>query len=253
MFKHIFCPSRSKKLRTLLIANNKSDFHTTCSLNIKNYYQILSVPRNASQKEIKEAYYEKARLHHPDTNKNSSGSMKFQEISEAYEILSDNAKRRTYDSTTLNQPNFGSHTYQNDVRDSRNSPRPSEPISMSHIHHVYRTLNKEEEEQPRFRPFEDHSYPGTDFSRFEYSRRWDSDSKAWVYMKRPTAGQYNKKMQKNHRILQACLAVLSLGVLVHIMNYKFFLRSMSNQSLKRSDDISREGAGMYIIGDNSDR
>lgn len=236
-----------------MVANNTTNFHITCSLNIKNYYQILSVPRNASQKEIKEAYYEKARLHHPDTKKDSSGSRRFQEISEAYEILSDKAKRRAYDSTTSTQPDFGTHIFRDDIRNNRYSQRQSEPISMNHIHHVYRTLNKEENEQPRYRPFEDHTYAGTEYNRFEYSRRWDTNSKTWIYMKRPTAGQYHNKMQKNQRVLQLCLSIVSLGILVHLLNYKYFLRNMSNQSLKHSDDVSRDRAGMYVIRDNSDR
>lgn len=48
---------------------------------------MLGIPRNASSKDIKKAYYELAKKYHPDTNKDDPNSaMKFQEVSEAYEV-----------------------------------------------------------------------------------------------------------------------------------------------------------------------
>lgn len=64
----------------------------------KNYYDILGVPKNADAKAIKRAYYEKAKKYHPDSNKDDpKAAAKFQEISEAYENLSDPAKRQSHD------------------------------------------------------------------------------------------------------------------------------------------------------------
>jgi len=64
----------------------------------KTHYDILGIPRHASQKEIKSAYYELAKRHHPDVNKNDSLSAKeFAAVSEAYEILGDKDKRLHYD------------------------------------------------------------------------------------------------------------------------------------------------------------
>ncbi len=64
----------------------------------KDYYKILGVSRNADQKEIKAAYRRLARKYHPDVNPNNgSAAEKFKEISEAYEVLSDEKKRRLYD------------------------------------------------------------------------------------------------------------------------------------------------------------
>ena len=64
----------------------------------KNYYQILGVSRNASEKEIKQAYRRLARKHHPDLNPNDkSAEARFKEINAAYEVLSNPEKRKKYD------------------------------------------------------------------------------------------------------------------------------------------------------------
>ncbi len=66
----------------------------------KDYYEILGVSRNASQKEIEEAYRRLAVQYHPDRvppEKKNEAREKFKEISEAYAVLSDPNKRRQYD------------------------------------------------------------------------------------------------------------------------------------------------------------
>ncbi len=63
----------------------------------KDYYEILEIPRNASEEEIKKAYRRLARKYHPDLNKDPSAQEKFKEINEAYQVLSDPEKRRLYD------------------------------------------------------------------------------------------------------------------------------------------------------------
>ncbi len=64
----------------------------------RDYYEILGVPRSASDAEIKRAFRKLAREHHPDVARNKRLSEeKFKEINEAYEVLSDPAKRRKYD------------------------------------------------------------------------------------------------------------------------------------------------------------
>ncbi len=64
----------------------------------KDYYSILGVNRNASEREIKQAYRKLARKYHPDVNAgDKSAEAKFKEINAAYEVLSDKEKRQKYD------------------------------------------------------------------------------------------------------------------------------------------------------------
>jgi curved DNA-binding protein len=64
----------------------------------RDYYEILGVPRTASEAEIKKAFRKLAREHHPDVAKNKKqAEEKFKEINEAYEVLGDPAKRKKYD------------------------------------------------------------------------------------------------------------------------------------------------------------
>ena len=64
----------------------------------KDYYTILGVKRDASERELKQAYRKLARQHHPDVNPgDKSAETKFKKINEAYEVLSDKEKRQKYD------------------------------------------------------------------------------------------------------------------------------------------------------------
>jgi molecular chaperone DnaJ len=64
----------------------------------KDYYKVLGVPKTAKPTEIKQAYRKLARKYHPDANKgNASAEERFKEISEAYNVLSDEKRRKEYD------------------------------------------------------------------------------------------------------------------------------------------------------------
>jgi curved DNA-binding protein len=64
----------------------------------RDYYEILGVPKTASADEIRKAHRKLVRQHHPDVNRNNpKAAEKFKEVQDAYDILSDDAKRKQYD------------------------------------------------------------------------------------------------------------------------------------------------------------
>src|SRR2546423_5393710 len=69
----------------------------------KDYYAVLGVGRDASEEELKKAFRKLARQYHPDVAKDKkTAEEKFKEINEAYEVLSDPAKRKKYDELGAN-------------------------------------------------------------------------------------------------------------------------------------------------------
>ena len=63
----------------------------------RDYYQVLGVPRTASQDEIQRAYRKLARASHPDINSDPAAEDRFKQVSQAYDVLSDPETRRRYD------------------------------------------------------------------------------------------------------------------------------------------------------------
>lgn len=68
------------------------------AVQFRDYYEVLGVPRGASEEDIRKSFRKLARLYHPDVAKDKkTAEEKFKEINEAYEVLSDPEKRKKYD------------------------------------------------------------------------------------------------------------------------------------------------------------
>ncbi|KJH41112.1 DnaJ region [Dictyocaulus viviparus] len=90
------------------VSVNKVRFiHSTQPSSKEDYYKVLGVKKDATAKEIKKAYFQLAKKYHPDVNKSKEAQEKFQEVSEAYEVLSDDGKRREYDTFGTSGPSGG--------------------------------------------------------------------------------------------------------------------------------------------------
>ena len=64
----------------------------------RDYYEVLGVNKNADAATIKKAYIKLAKKYHPDSNEgNASAAEHFKEVNEAYDVLSDEKKRKLYD------------------------------------------------------------------------------------------------------------------------------------------------------------
>ncbi len=86
------------------------------SIKYQDYYKIMGVSRNASEKELQSAYREGARKYHPDVNKDPGAEDKFKQLNEAYEVLKDPDKRKQYDQLGENWQsgqNFNAQTDRN--------------------------------------------------------------------------------------------------------------------------------------------
>ncbi|XP_037099368.1 dnaJ homolog subfamily B member 9 [Syngnathus acus] len=79
----------------------------------RDYYDILGVPKDASERQIKKAFHKLALKYHPDRNKGPDAEAKFREIAEAYETLSDDKRRREYDQFGHGQSAHGGNANHN--------------------------------------------------------------------------------------------------------------------------------------------
>ena len=73
----------------------------------RDYYDVLGLTKSASKDEIRKAYRKLSKMYHPDLNKEADAVDKFKEVTEAYEVLSDETKKANYDQFGHADPNQG--------------------------------------------------------------------------------------------------------------------------------------------------
>ncbi len=106
------------------------------AVDYKDYYKILGVSRNATEKEIRRAYRKLARQYHPDVNPdNKEAEEKFKEINEANEVLSDPEKRKKYDELSDYYQQYGHWP---------GAAGPEDAGARAGGQYQYRTMNEED-------------------------------------------------------------------------------------------------------------
>lgn len=126
-----------------------------CSKLTKTHYDVLGLTPKASSSEIKAAFYEKSKLHHPDRN-GPSNEEEFIKINDAYQVLSNEEQKRFYDSQINSDRNFESNfnpeynfrpeMYQAFYKQRRSQIRKFD-YKINDYYHLYRNAGKENKEQ----------------------------------------------------------------------------------------------------------
>jgi len=106
----------------------------------RDYYAILGVPRDATQEQIKEAYRRLVKIYHPDRNPSPEAEEMFKLINEAYQVLSDPARRAGYDVLYDSVMTKISAYVATETRE--------EGVSRSEVHETYAAQETEELNEP---------------------------------------------------------------------------------------------------------
>ncbi|KAM6937768.1 dnaJ homolog subfamily B member 9a [Xenentodon cancila] len=133
----------------------------------KDYYDILGVPKGATERQIKKAFHKLAMKYHPDKNKSPDAEVRFREIAEAYEILSDETKRREYDQ-------FGDTAYFASEGQDRRKPGTQQPFTFN-FDDMFKDFDiySQNRHARQKKQFEEHSRPHKD-SHSKHKRHFQS-------------------------------------------------------------------------------
>jgi len=116
---------------------NKNHVNIITRVVYKSHYEALNVTKNATHKEIKNAYYRLSMIYHPDKNKGSEeAANKFRDINSAYEILGNVRQRKLYDSGSLG-------TIPNRKNSHYNSKQPFDTMNTKSDLHKTSTTNRD--------------------------------------------------------------------------------------------------------------
>ncbi|XP_052276164.1 uncharacterized protein LOC127875259 isoform X10 [Dreissena polymorpha] len=173
------------------------------------HYAVLGVSQNATQKQIREAYIELSKKHHPDQNKDKEqiSHEKFQKINEAYSVLSKDVSRREYDRTLLNTAG----TFHTRTRTHSSAP--------------YNAASQQRYQDPRYQdPFNEESY--------NYRREWTGKEWEEYNRERLTISRYFKYMLNSVRIV--FVVILIAHILPDIFSHRNRLANTTDPILEKS-------------------
>jgi DnaJ-class molecular chaperone len=114
----------------------------------KDYYKTLNISRNSSKKDIKSAFYKLSKVYHPDLNE-TGDSKKFLEITEAYNILSNDLQRREYDAS-VNHKSRPTEMFHNS-RSYRENLNPNDFILYRRRSSMGSAFNYEEHQRKHYK------------------------------------------------------------------------------------------------------
>ncbi|XP_045178414.2 uncharacterized protein LOC123538352 isoform X11 [Mercenaria mercenaria] len=175
-----------------LVATNKF-------VRLKSHYAVLGVSNTATQKQIRDAYLKLSKQHHPDQNRQDPKSHeKFVKINEAYEVLSKDSSRRSYDDS---------------VR-VRNQPRPN--FRTSHRPPNYYSSGQFYEDQG---PFSDHNQYDP-YSKRNAGSHYDPFSSYGYEHYQRQRGSYSYSDPPTDRSIILVALLISFHVLAYIELYR---------------------------------
>ncbi|CAF1125117.1 unnamed protein product [Didymodactylos carnosus] len=188
----------------------------TANLNSKNFYDLLGIEKVATQKQIKQAFFKLSKEYHPDSNPNDKSLHgKFVKINEAYNILSKQSSRTTYDQM-LNNSQALAHRRQ---YESSSSSYPNEDPFIN----ISRQRKQYQQQQHTIHGFDWGSSPHWDSSFAEMLRKQMERNREKQQQDEDKArqryGHYNPTRQGFYLFpsLTIIVIIISLGVAIHAL------------------------------------
>ncbi|XP_058016430.1 dnaJ homolog subfamily C member 4 [Ahaetulla prasina] len=183
-----------------------------------SHYDVLGIKQDATSKEIKQAFFRKSKLLHPDSNPtNPELHSQFVKLNEAYNTLSKEKSRRDYDAQQTIQKTWQrQETHRGSARD---------PFGDLHIHRRPRNQKTQEHQSSRSRSAEEDPF---NFDHFQETGRNPDpygDNAYWQEFRKPPPEWYSnhefkRRHQRNLRIVMYCLLIMSGSLLVHFVSYR---------------------------------
>jgi DnaJ-class molecular chaperone len=227
----------------------------------EDYYQVLGINPEASAKQIKEAYRQKAFKYHPDRNKSNSAAVeKMKSVNEAYAVLSDPLKKRQYDTF---RSRFGSSASEH----FRHTHSQSDIFSGSDINRIFEEMAKAfgfRGFNEIFKEFYGQGYqhfefkkPGVSFRGFGFGGRFKAGSQSGDQT--PVGGNLSKLSRfLRHKISGVKLPQKGADIHAHLLldprhaqhggPYAYYLRRTAKKLVVKIPPDVRDGQRIRLVG-----